>query len=79
MRRKILITFFIISLILGFYYTKVFAETNVKETVYGRFTNYDIIAEHKLEIKDNMFAINNERLRKRGLVYLLYQYKKIRI
>lgn len=53
MKRKILITFFIISLILGFHYTKVFAETNIKETISGRSPNYDITAEHKLEIKDN--------------------------
>lgn len=53
MKRKILITFFIIILILGFNYSKVFAETNIKETISGRFPNYDITAEHKLEIKDN--------------------------
>lgn len=53
MKRKIFITFFIISLIFVFYFSKVFAEPTIKETIYGRFFNYDITAEHKIELKDN--------------------------
>ena len=53
MKRKILITFFIISLIFWGNYTKVFAETNIKETICGRFPNYNITAENKLQIKDH--------------------------
>ena len=53
MKRKIFITFFIIISIFGFHYSKVFAETNIKETISCRFPNYDVTAEHKLEIKNN--------------------------
>ncbi len=53
MKRKIIITFFIIILTFGFYCSKVFAETNIKETISGRFPNYDVTAEYKVEVTDN--------------------------
>ena len=53
MKRKIIITFFIIILTFGFCCSKVFAETNIKETISGRFPNYDVKAEYKVEVTDN--------------------------
>ena len=53
MKRKIIITFFIIVLTFGFYCSKVLAETNIKETISGRFPNYDVTAEYKVEVTDN--------------------------
>lgn len=53
MKRKIIITFFIAILIFGLYYSKVFAETNIKETISARFPNYDVTAEYKVEVTDN--------------------------
>lgn len=53
MKRKIIITFFIVILIFSLYYSKVFAETNIKEKISGRFPNYDVTAEYKVEITNN--------------------------
>ncbi|MGN1297950.1 MAG: DUF2207 family protein [Clostridia bacterium] len=53
MKRKIIITFFIAILIFSLYYSKVFAETNIKETISARFPNYDVTAEYKVEVTDN--------------------------
>lgn len=53
MKRKIFITLFIAILIFGFCCSKVFAETNLKETISGRFPNYDVTAEYKVEVTDN--------------------------
>lgn len=54
MKRKIFRIFLIATLILGLYYSKVFAETNITETISGRFRNYDVAAEYKVEITDNI-------------------------
>lgn len=51
MKRKIFIIFIIIILI--FNYSKVFAQTNITETISARFPNYNVTAEYKIEIKDN--------------------------
>ena len=53
MKNKIFIAFFIAILTFGFCCLKVFAETNVKETISGRFPNYDVTAEYKVEITNN--------------------------
>ena len=53
MKRKIFFMFFIISLILGFQYSKVFAETSIEETISAVFPNCNTKAEYRVEIKDS--------------------------
>lgn len=53
MKRKIFITFLIAILTFVVCYSNVFAETNIKEAISGRFPNYDVTAEYRVEVKDN--------------------------
>lgn len=53
MKNKKIIIFFIVILMFGFCCSNVLAETNVKETISGRFPNYDVTAEYKVEVTDN--------------------------
>ena len=53
MKKKILIVFFVLLFLLPLYSSKVFAETKIKETIQGRFGNYDVDNEYKIEVTDN--------------------------
>lgn len=53
MKRKIFITLFITILTFWTCFSNVFAKTNIKETIAGRFPNYDVNDEYKIEVTDN--------------------------
>jgi len=53
MKNKILIIFFVLLFLLPLCSSKVLAETKIKETIQGRFGNYDVDNEYKIEVTDN--------------------------